>query len=136
MMKRDLGFAQYALRFDCGADDFYFDGGNTLCAVDALMDIGKREDGELLYIWGPSGCGKSHLLRGFFRDFRLAHRELPALISSGKALCDELMAALCTGSVAELVRRRSALKLLVVEDIDLLLGKEPMQNIFMQLFVF
>lgn len=132
MKKISLENGEHVLRFDCGADDFYFDSGNVLYAVDALQAIAAGEGG-FLYIYGPFGCGKSHLLRGFFRDCKASAGEGAKMISAA-SLADELRAAMCSGTVDALARRYEALKLLVVEDIDLLSGKESMQNVFFQLF--
>ncbi len=135
MKKIELKKEQHVLRFDCVSDDFYFDSGNTLYAVDALSEILERTDSaEFLYIYGPFGCGKSHLLRGFYRDYKLGHPEAETKLMSAKSLSDELMAAMCTGTVAAMAERYGRLSLLVVEDIDLLAGKESIQNVFMQLF--
>lgn len=133
MKKISLGNGQHVMRFESGVDDFYFDSGNILYAADALLDIAEGR-AELLYIYGPFGCGKSHLLRGFFRDYKAAHPDEAVRLMSAKSLCDELMAAMCTGSVASLAERYEKLKLLVVEDVDILTGKQSMQNVFLQLF--
>lgn len=133
MKKISFGNGQYVMRFDSGADDFYFDSGNTLYAADALLGIAGGDAGEMLCIWGGFGSGKSHLLRGFYRDMK-ASMSSGAKIISAKALSDELMTAICTGSVAALAERYAALRLLVVEDMDAICGKETMQNVFMQLF--
>ena len=130
MKKIELENGQYVLRFDRGGDDFYFDGGNTLYAADALLDMAEG-NGGLLWLYGPAGIGKSHLLRGFCRDW--THREKAKLMSA-RSLYDELMAAICTGTAATLAERYSALELLVVEDADCLDGREVMQNVFLQLF--
>lgn len=133
MKKVSLENGQNVLRFDCGADDFYFHSGGNLYAVDALTDMLRGNGGEMLWLWGGSGCGKSHLLRGFCRDYK-TNCSASAAIMSARTLCDELMAAMCTGTMAELAERYSRLRLLVVEDMELLSGRETMENIFMQLF--
>ena len=133
MKKVSLENGQYLMRFDCGADDFYFDSGNMLYAADALLEIAGGQQG-LVCIYGGFGCGKTHLLKGFYRDAKSACPGNAAAYISAKCLSEELMAALCTGTVAALADRYASYKLLVVEDTDILLGKEPMQNIFFQLF--
>lgn len=131
MKKINLENGQNLLRFDRGADDFYFSDGSSLYAVDALTDMSA---GDMLWLWGPCGCGKSHLLRGFFRDFKALSPENGCALLSAAVLHDELMAAMCTGTVASLAEKYAHLRLLVVEDMEALAGREAMQNVFMQLF--
>ncbi|MCU0799093.1 MAG: DnaA/Hda family protein [Candidatus Thermoplasmatota archaeon] len=87
-----------------------------------------------LFIFGPVGVGKTHLLQAIAN--RMLEREpgLRVLYTSTEKLTDELIRVLEAGDIGVFRNRYDEMDVLLIDDIQLLSGKEKTQTEFFHMF--
>jgi chromosomal replication initiator protein DnaA len=87
-----------------------------------------------LFIFGPVGVGKTHLLQAIAN--RMLEREpgLRVLYTSTEKLTDELIRVLEAGDIGVFRNRYEEMDVLLIDDIQLLSGKEKTQTEFFHMF--
>jgi chromosomal replication initiation ATPase DnaA len=87
-----------------------------------------------LFIYGPSGLGKTHLLAAIARQAQQVQPGLAAEYVLLPELLDQYHAAVAAGSGDAFVARWTAVRLLLVDDVQFLTGRRETQTELLQLF--
>ena len=87
-----------------------------------------------LFIYGPAGSGKTHLLQALCRAVRDLHPNLETYVVSCERLIYDLMESLEQRSPLAFRSRYSKANVLVVDDVQVLAGRERSQEEFFHAF--
>ncbi len=115
--------------------DFVVDDSNRfpyLAAEAVASGTGRRYNP--LFIFGPVGVGKTHLLQAVANRMLEREPELRVLYTSTEKLTDELIRVLETGDMGAFRNRYDEMDVLLIDDIQLLSGKEKTQTEFFHMF--
>lgn len=87
-----------------------------------------------LFIFGPVGVGKTHLLQAIANKMLEREPGLRVLYTSTEKLTDELIRVLEAGDIGVFRNRYEEMDVLLIDDIQLLSGKEKTQTEFFHMF--
>jgi chromosomal replication initiation ATPase DnaA len=116
--------------------DEYVTGAANDAAVRAAMAVAAEPGRKFnpFFIVGASGTGKTHLLHALGNAILAARPEAVVACVSAQAFTDELVAALDAGRVAWWLRRYRRADALLLDDVQLLAGRERTQDELFNLF--
>ncbi len=86
-----------------------------------------------LFIYSPSGLGKTHLLGAIYNHIASHHPDLRQIFVTSEDFAADVVESIRAGDDAVLTRYEDA-DVLLVDDIQILAGKESGQDVFFQLF--
>ncbi|MBI2345111.1 chromosomal replication initiator protein DnaA [Candidatus Dependentiae bacterium] len=87
-----------------------------------------------LLLYGPSGLGKTHLLHAIGNYVQSHHPELSILYQTTDRFVTEFINAVRFDSVSKFQAKYKNIDLLLIDDIQFMVGKEQTQEIFFQIF--
>ena len=87
-----------------------------------------------LYIFGPVGSGKSALISALARELEQQRPELPLAFTTGERFAGELIAAIGRNQVDSWRARYRRARVLVIDDVDALVGTERAQEELFHLY--
>ena len=87
-----------------------------------------------LLIYGDSGLGKTHLMKAIENEVRKNHPELKIIYTTGEAFINELVKALEYKDTVNFHEKYRNADMLLVDDIQIIAGKERMQDEFFHTF--
>lgn len=116
-----------------GIKSFWFGNENRLAEASVRQLIEQPGFFSPFYLYGPTGCGKSELLSAIVNDYRSHLRRQRCVMVSGEQFTTQFVSSLRGGSGLPMFRRKfRELDLLVIDDIQFLLGKKATANEFQQ----
>lgn len=101
---------------------------------DNRSDIDPNKVFNPLIIYGDSGLGKTHLMKAIEHDVSKKHPELKIIYTTGEAFINELVKALELRETVDFHEKYRNADLLLVDDIQIIAGKERMQDEFFHTF--
>jgi chromosomal replication initiator protein len=116
-------------------DNFVVDDSNRFpfLASEAVA-VGKGRKYNPLFIYGPVGVGKTHLLHAIANKMRESDPNLKILYSSTERFTDELIRYLDSDDIRGFRNLYQDLDVLLVDDIQMLSGREATQKEFFHMF--
>jgi len=116
-----------------GVNSFWFGAENRLAEASVRQLFEQPGFFSPFYLYGPTGCGKSELLSAIINDYRSRLRRQRCVMVSGEQFTTQFVGSLRGGAGLPMFRRKfRELDLLVVDDIQFLLGKKATANEFQQ----
>ena len=111
-------------------------------AVAEKYDKDKHSTGNIdpnkvfnpLIIYGDSGLGKTHLMKAIEHEVTKNHPELKIIYTTGEAFINELVRALELKETVDFHEKYRNADILLVDDIQIIAGKERMQDEFFHTF--
>jgi chromosomal replication initiator protein len=97
-------------------------------AISQLAQPPAGDSVGLVYLYGPSGVGKSHFVRHFIREVRRQTPRLRLVTETASEFVANLSVAFLHEGQAEFATERSAIDLLVLEDLAAIQGRSPAQR--------
>ncbi|MBQ8967369.1 chromosomal replication initiator protein DnaA [Ruminococcus sp.] len=97
-------------------------------------DIDPNKVFNPLIIYGDSGLGKTHLMKAIESEVSKKHPELKIIYTTGEAFINELVRALEFKETVDFHEKYRNADLLLVDDIQIIAGKERMQDEFFHTF--
>ncbi|HBL52178.1 MAG: chromosomal replication initiator protein DnaA [Candidatus Blackburnbacteria bacterium RIFCSPHIGHO2_02_FULL_39_13] len=95
-------------------------------------DLGKAYNP--LFLWGGVGIGKTHLMLAIAHKLLLVDPTLQVLYSTGEEFTTEIVEAIKNKNTDEFKKRYRKLKLLLLDDVQFIAGKEKVQEEFFHSF--
>ncbi len=116
--------------------DGYIEGGANEAAVRAAKVVASDAARRFnpLFITGPSGTGKTHLLHAVGNALLAARPDAVVACLSAQVFMDELVAAMDAGRIEWWRRRYRRADALLLDDVQLLAGRERTQDELFNLF--
>ncbi len=87
-----------------------------------------------LFIWGGVGVGKTHLMQAIGNHILRDHPDTGILYCMGEEFLNEIIAAIRTKRTLEFKERYRQLKVLLIDDIQFIAGKDTAQEEFFHTF--
>jgi chromosomal replication initiator protein len=116
-----------------GVKSFWFGNENRLAEASIQQLFEQPGFFSPFYLYGPTGCGKSELLSAIVNDYRSQLRRQRCVMVTGEQFTTQFVGSLRGGSGLPMFRRKfRELDLLVIDDIQFLLGKKATANEFQQ----
>jgi chromosomal replication initiator protein len=81
-----------------------------------------------LFIYGSSGLGKTHLLHSIAREVLAAHPKSPLAYVGAQQFTEEFVNALQNGKIEQFRRSQRSVEVWLVDDIQLIAGKDKTQE--------
>ena len=122
------------------SDDFTFEnfivGPSNKFAHAAAIAVaeGQSKQYNPLFIYGESGLGKTHLLYAIQHEVRRRHPEYNIVFVRGNDFMNELIQAIQTGQNVSFREKFRTADLFLMDDIQIIAGKETTQEEFFQTF--
>ena len=125
-----------------GTEGYTFDrfvvGSSNKFAYNAAQAVARAtgEDNKYnpLFIYGNPGLGKTHLLYAIYNEVRSAHPEYKIVIVTGEQFTNEVTAAIRDKNTERLREKYRNKDMLLVDDIQIIAGKEATQIEFFNTF--
>lgn len=132
--KEDL-FRRAGLRLGYTFENFAVSSTNQI-AFAAAQSVGKNPGSSYnpLFLYGGVGVGKTHLAQAIARVVIEEHDEKSVLFCSGEAFMNELIESIRGKTTQRFRKKYRALRLLVVDDIQFIAGKQTAQEEFFHTF--
>lgn len=99
--------------------------------------IGENPDNKTfnpLFIFGPSGVGKTHLMHAIGLNIKEHRPDLRVLYISSRLFEAQFTVASHTGKINDFIYFYQSIDVLIIDDIQDLIGKERTQNTFFHIF--
>ena len=124
-----------APRSDLRLDTFIVGHSNRLARA-AALDLAECVDTRVppLFIHGPCGVGKTHLLHGVASHFQERNPGARVLCTTGETFTNGFVTAVRSGSVEKFRRAHRGLRLLCIDDVHLIAGKNATQTELLHTF--
>jgi chromosomal replication initiator protein len=87
-----------------------------------------------LFLWGATGVGKTHLMQAIGKHALSNNPSFPLIYCTGEEFTNEIIEAIRTRSAATFKKRFRNTKLLLVDDVQFIAGKESVQMEFFHTF--
>ena len=97
-------------------------------------DVDPNKVFNPLIIYGDSGLGKTHLMKAIENEVHKNHPDLRIIYTTGEAFINELVRALEFKDTVNFHEKYRNADLLLVDDIQIIAGKERMQDEFFHTF--
>lgn len=110
------------------------DSNNLAWAVVQVVVQQPCEVYNLVYLHGASGVGKTQMLRAIEQELRELHPKLNVLYTTADEMTDQLIMDLINKTGGAFENRYQDVDVLLVDDIQLLAGKEATQERFVRVF--
>lgn len=123
------------LREDFSFDTFAVSGSNEM--AHAAAQAVARAPGQVynpLFLWGGVGVGKTHLMQAIGNVILKANPETPLLYCMGEEFLNEIISAIRTKRTMEFKEKYRNLKVLLIDDIQFIAGKDTAQEEFFHTF--
>ena len=121
-------------------DDYTFErfivGSSNKFAHAAALAVSQRPAAENnpLFIYGNSGLGKTHLMYAIANVLRRTHPEYRIIYVKGEDFTNELITAIQEGNVQAFRNKYRMVDLLLLDDVQVIAGKERTQEEFFHTF--
>lgn len=124
-----------APRADLRLDDFLVGHSNRLARA-AAIDLAESVDARVapLFVHGPCGVGKTHLLHGVASHYMSRNPGSRVLCTTGESFTNAFIGAVRTGSMEKFRRAHRGLRLLCIDDVHLIAGKNATQTELLHTF--
>lgn len=123
------------LREDFNFDTFAVSGSNEM-AYAAAQAVAKQPGSVYnpLFLWGGVGVGKTHLMQSIGNSILHDNPETSLLYSMGEEFLNEIIGAIRSKKTLEFKERYRQLKVLLIDDIQFIAGKDTAQEEFFHTF--
>ena len=131
-LEKSYEFAEYDYTFDT-----FIEGRSNEFALAACKAVAKNSGAEYnpLFIYGPSGLGKTHLITAIANEIRKNHPEENIVYVTSEVFGSELINAINNkGSINEFHEKYRNADILLIDDIQFIIGKESTQEEFFHTF--
>ncbi|MBO4548169.1 MAG: chromosomal replication initiator protein DnaA [Abditibacteriota bacterium] len=121
-------------------DEFTFDrfvaGGNNRFALSCAQSVASEPSGKYnpLFIYGSSGLGKTHLMHAIGHEIYRKDPDARVFFTSGEAFAVMYLDYYSANKLTEFKKRIRNIDLLLLDDVQFLLGKEKTVEEFFLLF--
>lgn len=130
-----LAIQKAHLREDYTFDSFAVSGSNEMAY--AAASAVAQTPGQVynpLFLWGGVGVGKTHLMQAIGNVILKNNPEVPITYCMGEEFLNEIISAIRTKKTLEFKERYRQLKVLLIDDIQFIAGKDTAQEEFFHTF--
>lgn len=123
------------LREDFTFDSFAVSGSNEMAYAAAnAVAANPGQAYNPLFLWGGVGVGKTHLMQAIGNTILKANPEVPINYCMGEEFLNEIISAIRTKKTLEFKEKFRQLKVLLIDDIQFIAGKDTAQEEFFHTF--
>lgn len=123
------------LREDFSFDTFAVSGSNEM--AHAAAQAVAKQPGQVynpLFLWGGVGVGKTHIMQAIGNVILKENPDTPLLYCMGEEFLNEIISAIRTKRTMEFKEKYRNLKVLLIDDIQFIAGKDTAQEEFFHTF--
>jgi chromosomal replication initiator protein len=123
------------LREDFSFDTFAVSGSNEM--AHAAAQAVAKQPGQIynpLFLWGNVGVGKTHIMQAIGNVILKTNPDTPLLYCMGEEFLNEIISAIRTKRTMEFKEKYRNLKVLLIDDIQFIAGKDTAQEEFFHTF--
>jgi chromosomal replication initiator protein len=123
------------LREDYTFDSFAVSGSNEMAyAAASAVAASPGQVYNPLFLWGGVGVGKTHLMQAIGNTILKQNPEVPLTYCMGEEFLNEIIGAIRTKKQLEFKEKYRRLKILLIDDIQFIAGKDTAQEEFFHTF--
>lgn len=123
------------LREDYTFDSFAVSGSNEMAyAAASAVAASPGQVYNPLFLWGGVGVGKTHLMQAIGNTVLKANPDTPLTYCMGEEFLNEIISAIRTKRTLEFKDKYRHLKVLLIDDIQFIAGKDTAQEEFFHTF--
>ena len=100
----------------------------------AVADLPGQDHFNPLFLYGDSGIGKTHLIQAIAHFILLNHPDLKVLYVSADTFINDIIAGLQEKNMKDVKERYRNVDVLIIDDIQQIIGKEATQQEFFNTF--